>query len=128
MPDFPQPDSVMGWRLGELEKSFKELRGDFKEAVGALGGGLTALQTQLSAYQTAMSDKYLTRREAEELLNEARNMRKAQDDRLQQQRERIDAIADQLSERGWQLAAALALSAFSLIGAGYALIATHLSH
>lgn len=58
---------VTNWRLGELERGFKELRGDLKEAVGTLGGGMTALQTQLSSYQTNMADKYVTRRDFDEL-------------------------------------------------------------
>lgn len=63
MPD--SPDSVTSWRLGELERGFRDMRGELKEAVGTLGGGLTALQTQLSSYQTNISDKYVSRRDFE---------------------------------------------------------------
>lgn len=96
--DPPSPESVTSWRIGELERGFKELRGDLKEAVGTLGGGMTALQTQLSSYQTGMSDKYVPRRDFDELVK------------------RVEAQ----SEWGWKAASLLlsgAAALFTLIGA-----------
>lgn len=58
-------NDVTSFRLGELERGFREIRGDLKEAVGTLGGGMTALQTQLSSYQTTMGDRFVPRRDFE---------------------------------------------------------------
>lgn len=90
------PDTVTSWRLGELERGFKEMRGELKEAVGTLGGGLTALQTQLSTYQTNISDKYVQRRDFDALVK-----------RLEEQENRQ-------SEWGWKLIT-VALSAGAVI-------------
>lgn len=83
------------------------LRGDLKEATGTFGAGIAALQTQLTHYQSNQDEKYLRRREAVDMFEEARMARTAQDERLQQQRERIDQLADQISSRGWMLLSAV---------------------
>lgn len=95
------PDSVISWRIGELEKASKEMRGDLKEAVGQLGGALTALQTQLISYQSNISEKYVTRRDFEAFVR------------------RSDERADEQSEWGWK-ALSLACSAAAVLIAGAA--------
>lgn len=108
------------WRLRQVEEGMAGLRGDLKEAVGTFGAGITALQTQLTHYQTNISEKYITRREAEDLVAEARSVRKATDERITRMGERIDQVADQQSTRAWMLTAAmltaLISAAFTAIG------------
>lgn len=96
-------ETVTSWRIGELERGFKDLRGELKEAVGTLGGGMTALQTQLISYQGNMGDKYVPRREFKELSD------------------RVDKQGEQQSEWGWKIISGL-LSASAVIIALIALI------
>lgn len=83
---------LMSYRLGEVERGVKELRGELNEAVGQLGGGMTALQTQLAAYQNNISEKYVSRREFDELQNRV----------------------DKQSEWGWKIAT-ISISAASAV-------------
>jgi chromosome segregation ATPase len=92
----PESPDVTSYRLDKLEEGVAALRGDFKEAIGTLNAGITALQAQLNLYQTNMADKYMTRREARETVELANATHKAQEDRLNQQRDRIDQLADQI--------------------------------
>jgi len=87
------PTSVTEYRLGEMEKGLRDLRGDVKEAIGTLGGGMTALQTQLTTYQSSMADKYALRRDLEE----------------------VKADVQHLSDRAWVLGVALIGSATGIV-------------
>lgn len=92
----PQTDDVTSFRLGQLEKGVDTLRSDLKEAIGTLGGGMTALQTQLHSYQSNVVDRFVSRREAEEKLDD-----------IEERLRLLDARIDTLAQRSWMLVLAL---------------------
>lgn len=93
MPPELNEDSVLSWRVREMESRLKELQQALDKAVGTFGSGVTSLQTQLTSYQQNISDKYVLRRD------------------LDQVNERIDVMAN----RGWVLGLALLASVTSIV-------------
>lgn len=93
MPTDQNEDSVMSWRVREMEARIKELQQSLDKAVGTFGSGVTSLQTQLTAYQQNISDKYVPRRELDQLS------------------ERLDTMAN----RGWLLGLAVLASVTSIV-------------
>src|SRR5260370_38411967 len=97
MPEHLDGDGVTQFRLGQLEANIKELRGDLKEAIGVLGGGMTALQTQLSSYQTSMIERFVLRRDFDNIVKS------------------VDELQAREGARGWMIAGALLSALGSLI-------------
>lgn len=100
MTEPPTQDTLTAYRLGQVETSLKDMQGNLREAVGTLGGGLTALQTQLTNYQMGLADRYVLRREADQLAKEI-------EERTQKTEARLNEIVDKDAERGWKVAAAM---------------------
>lgn len=103
---------VLSFRVGEVEKSLRELRGEMKEAVGQLGGGMTALQTQLASYQTSVGDRFVPRREYEQRHSELQQAVMTIRKELQAEIDQLEQASNQDSMRFW-----MALSALGTIGA-----------
>ena len=103
---------VLSFRVGEVEKSLREMRGEMKEAVGQLGGGMTALQTQLAAYQTSVGDRFVPRREYDTRHAELQQAVKLFRAELQASIDKLEQENNQDAVRFW-----MALSAVGAIGA-----------
>lgn len=103
---------VLSFRVGEVEKNLRAMRGEMKEAVGQLGGGLTALQTQLASYQTTVSDRFVPRREYDQRHAELQQAIKLFRSELQASIDKLEQENNQDAVRFW-----MALSALGTIGA-----------
>ncbi len=103
-------DGTLEYRVGEVEKTLKELRGEVSQSIKDSEVGRREIISMLTTYQSTLPKEFVTLREVTDKFT-------AQQKQIDENRRSIDALEARESTRGWAIASGMALGLLAFVTA-----------